>query len=141
MLRITVDASADAPPSRQVVDAVMDAIARGELETGDRLPSVRDVAVAAMVNPNTVSKAYRELGLRGIVVAKNGSGVFVTDEGGAIAHEARHGATLDDYRRAVRAALSAGHRPHDLEAELTRLAGAPACMGNPRVPEDGGRHE
>lgn len=124
MLRITVDASSDAPPSRQVVNAVLDAIARGELGAGDRLPSVRDVAVLAMVNPNTVSKAYRELGLRGVVVAKNGSGVFVTDEGHRIAHDARHGSTLEEYRRAVRAALAAGHPPADLEAELTRLAGA-----------------
>jgi GntR family transcriptional regulator len=43
------------------VAAVLDAIATGELLAGDKLPSVRGLASEALVNPNTVTKAYREL--------------------------------------------------------------------------------
>lgn len=121
---ITVDPSSDVPPSRQVVDAVLDAVARGALRPGDRLPSVRDLAVEAMVNPNTVSKAYRELGLRGVVVLRNGSGVFVTAEGPQLARALRRDATLDAYRKATAAAVAAGHDPAVLEAELIRLCGS-----------------
>ena len=70
-----------------------------------------------------MSKAYRELGLRGVVVARKGSGVFVTGEGPALARALRCDATLDAYRRAASAALLAGHHPAALEAELIRLRG------------------
>lgn len=49
------------PPCQELVAAVLDAIATGELLAGDKLPSVRGLASEALVNPNTVTKAYREL--------------------------------------------------------------------------------
>ncbi len=52
-----VDPHSEVPPSKQLVQQVLDAIARGDLETGDRLPSVRGMAAEALVNPNTVGKA------------------------------------------------------------------------------------
>jgi GntR family transcriptional regulator len=118
---IVVDPGREVPPSRQLVEAVLDAVASGELGAGDRLPSVREMAVQAMVNPNTVAKAWRELGLRGVVVSRNGSGVFVTGAGLKIARDLRRGATLDGFDRAVVEALDAGHRLGDLVARARRL--------------------
>ena len=49
----------------------------GLLETGDQLPTVRDVARELAINPNTVLKAYRELELEGLVDGRPGQGTFV----------------------------------------------------------------
>ena len=56
-----VDPHSETPPSRQLVDSVLDAMARGELGADGRLPSIRAMAADVLVNPNTVGKAYREL--------------------------------------------------------------------------------
>ena len=120
---IRVDANDAVPPSRQIVEAVMDRIASGQTGPGERLPSVRELAVAAMVNPNTVGKAYRDLGFLGVVASRSGSGVFVTDDAPEIARRERRGATLDAFRRAASLALRAGHEADALLAELEALSG------------------
>ncbi|MGB6362904.1 MAG: GntR family transcriptional regulator, partial [Thermoanaerobaculia bacterium] len=52
----------------------------GELEPGDRLPTVRQLAVDLSVNPNTVVRAYRELEIAGVLDTQQGSGTFVGKE-------------------------------------------------------------
>lgn len=111
----TVDPASDVPPSRQLVEAVLDAVARGELVAGQKLPSVRRMAAEALVNPNTVARAYRDLDHMGAVQGQNGRGVFVTERGPKIAREARRGATLSAFIRATREALRAGHTPVELQ--------------------------
>ena len=117
-----IDLHSNTPPSRQLVDAVLDALARGELARGDRLPSVRSMAQQALINPNTVGKAYRDLEHQGVVLGRNGSGVFVTERGPAIARARRRGETLAAFARAARAAVRAGHR-----AERLRQVVEEAC--------------
>lgn len=105
----SVDPRAAVPPSQQLVAVALDAIASGELTAGDRLPSVRALASEALVNPNTVGKAYRELELLGAVEGRNGSGVYVTDVGKKLAQARRLGETLGELHAAARFALRAGH--------------------------------
>jgi DNA-binding transcriptional regulator YhcF (GntR family) len=122
-----VDPHSQIPPSRQLVDAVLDAMARGDVVAGDRLPSVRRMAGEALVNPNTVGKAYRELEHLGVVVGRNGSGVFATAEGARIARSQRMRATLEAFGESARRALSAGHDEQVLRKRLEAvLAGAMA---------------
>jgi GntR family transcriptional regulator len=113
-----VDLASPVPPSRQLVEAVLDGIAAGTLEPGDRLLSVRAMASEALVNPNTVAKAYRDLEALGVVVGRNGRGVYVTDEGPAIAAKARRQATLAAFARALHEALRAGHSIDELRRML-----------------------
>jgi GntR family transcriptional regulator len=121
---IRVDPNRATPPSRQLVEAVLDRIAGGEWAEGDRLPSVRGLAAEALVNPNTVGKAYRELEGMGVVAGRNGAGVFVTPEGPATARTARHAATLAALTQALDCALRAGHDPQALRQRIEgRLAG------------------
>src|SRR5262245_51986043 len=49
----------------------------GVLDTGDKLPTVREVVTATAVNPNTVLKAYRDLEREGLVEPRAGQGTFV----------------------------------------------------------------
>ena len=80
-----VNPASHVPPSVQIVEALLDALARGTFAAGDKLASVRAFAVEVLVNPNTVSKAYAELERLDVVAGRNGSGVFVTENGVAIA--------------------------------------------------------
>ena len=116
-----VDLHSRVPPSRQLVDAVLDTVARGDLLPGQRLPSVRNLAGEALVNPNTVGKAYRELDYLGIVRGRNGSGVFVTPRGPERSRKIRREATLEAYRLAAREALRSGHDDRVLQVELQDL--------------------
>lgn len=116
-----VDSGSDVPPSRQIAEAVLDGIASGALRPGDRLLSVRALAAEALVNPNTAARAYRDLEAVGAVEGRNGRGVFVTEDGPAVARRLREQATLDAFVRAARAALRAGHDPEVLAAALAGL--------------------
>jgi GntR family transcriptional regulator len=127
-----VDPHSDVPPSRQIVEAVLDQVATGALAPGDRLASVRALAAEALVNPNTVGRAYRDLETLGVVEGRNGSGVFVRAEGPAVARTQRRRATLDAFRRAAREALRAGHETEPLESVLAALSRAHA-----RTPVEG----
>jgi GntR family transcriptional regulator len=74
---IKLDLKSGVPFYRQIIDQIKTAIAMGELGPGDRLPTVRQLAVDLSVNPNTVSRAYMELELTGLVETQMGSGTFV----------------------------------------------------------------
>jgi GntR family transcriptional regulator len=116
-----VDPSADTPPSRQIVAAMLDAVARGELDAGAQLPSVRQLAAQALVNHNTAARAYRDLEHMGVVRGKNGLGVFVTAEGPRLARDARRAETLRELARVATEALRAGHEPRALAAVLAKV--------------------
>jgi GntR family transcriptional regulator len=74
-----LDAHSGVPVYRQLIDQVQAAIATGALRPGDQLPTVRLVAVELAINPNTVSRAYREMEIRGILDTQQGTGTFVAD--------------------------------------------------------------
>lgn len=76
-MNFQLDVKSGVPFYRQIIDQVKIAIASGKLETGNRLPTVRQLAVDLSINPNTVSRAYTELELTGLVETQMGSGTFV----------------------------------------------------------------
>src|SRR5580658_7652869 len=74
-----LDAHSGVPVYRQLIDQVQAGIASGALNAGDQLPTVRQVAVDLAINPNTVSRAYREMEIRGMLDTQQGTGTFVAD--------------------------------------------------------------
>lgn len=64
------------PICPQLCEAICVAIARGEWQAGERLPSVREIALAAGVNPNTVQKSLELLEERGILHSVRCSGWY-----------------------------------------------------------------
>ena len=64
----------------QVMTSIKRDIVMGRLKPGEKLPSVRDMAVTYTINPNTVSRVYRELESEGISFTKRGMGTFVTED-------------------------------------------------------------
>jgi GntR family transcriptional regulator len=79
-LAISIDPKSGVPLYRQIIESVKFAISRGDLGPGDKLPTVRQLAVDLEVNPNTVIRAYREMELGGVLDTHQGSGTFVTGE-------------------------------------------------------------
>src|SRR5664280_1104749 len=72
-----LETRSDRAPFRQLVDQVVSAVERGQLQVGDQLPSVRVVVGQITINPNTVHRAYRELEHLGLVEGRSGLGTFV----------------------------------------------------------------
>ena len=77
MLSITIDFDAATPVYRQIADEIRALIARGALNDGSDLPSVRQLGRAIGVNQNTVAKAYRVLADEGLVAMRHGAGAQV----------------------------------------------------------------
>jgi GntR family transcriptional regulator len=75
-----LDLRSGVPVYRQLIDQVLGAIAAGTLRPGDRLPTVRQVAVDLAINPNTVVRAYKELEIRGVLTTQQGTGTFISDD-------------------------------------------------------------
>jgi len=78
MIEFHLDERSGVAPYMQLIQQVRHALRLGMLKEGDKLPTVRDVVATIAINPNTVSKAYRELELEGLVTARAGRGTFVT---------------------------------------------------------------
>ena len=72
-------------------------ILSGWYKPGEKLPTVRDLAAEAGVNPNTMQRALTELERDGLVYSQRTSGRYVTEDRAAIA-EARHGLAADRVR-------------------------------------------
>ncbi|AOM83051.1 GntR family transcriptional regulator [Salisediminibacterium beveridgei] len=64
----------------QIMEYIYSGISRGDMSPGSKLLSVREFAVEAGVNPNTVSRTYMEMEREGVVVSKRGQGTFVTED-------------------------------------------------------------
>ncbi len=72
------------PIYQQIIQIVELLICRGDYPPGGKLPSVRELALEAGVNPNTMQRALAELEREGILRSKSTSGRFVTDEEGVL---------------------------------------------------------
>ena len=74
----------DRPVYQQIMAAIRGAILKGELPPGGKVPSVRDLAAQAQVNPNTMQRALAELEAQGLVETHRTSGRTVTENGQAV---------------------------------------------------------
>lgn len=74
----------DRPIYAQIIDHIRLFIASGEYKAGEKLPSVREIAQEAGVNPNTMQRAFAELESQGLVFANRTSGRFITEDEGMI---------------------------------------------------------
>lgn len=64
----------------QIVDKFKEQIMMGQLQTGAKMPSVRELSRELGVNPNTIQKSYRELERQGYIYTSSGVGTFVADK-------------------------------------------------------------
>ena len=70
----------DRPVYQQIMENIRGSILRGELPPGGKIPSVRDLAAQAQVNPNTMQRALTELEREGLLVSGGTTGRTVTQD-------------------------------------------------------------
>ncbi len=74
---LEINPRSSTPIYQQVVDGVKELVARGILIPGERMPTVRELAVELSLNPNTIAKAYQRLEQEGIIETMRSRGTFV----------------------------------------------------------------
>ncbi len=74
------DLDNDRPIYLQLMERIQHDIISGVYKPGDKIPSVRDLALDAAVNPNTMQKALSELERSGLVYSQRTSGRFITED-------------------------------------------------------------
>jgi GntR family transcriptional regulator len=115
-----VDPLASEPIFAQLAFQVKGAVARGELQAGDRLPSVRELARELAVNPNTVVRAYAELEGEGVIVRRQGSGCFITGRTSELRTDARASELAALIERAVTEAYHLGFQAREVREATDR---------------------
>ena len=106
MIEFHLDGHSKVATYMQLVQQVKQSLRTGMLGAGDQLPKVRDVAEALAINPNTVSKAYRQLEIEGLVEGRPGVGTFVKRSlaGPSLANQASLRRGLEAWLRKARGA-------------------------------------
>jgi GntR family transcriptional regulator len=110
---------------QQVADQMRDRILAGEWHEGERIPSVRELAVGVGVNPNTVTKSYQALLDRGIIENQRGLGYFVAaDAKRRVVDQIREEFVRDELPRIARTMRVLNMNLIDLEPYFARLNAA-----------------
>lgn len=106
----------------QIKDQLKAAIITGELEPGEKLPSIRHLASQLRVSVITTKRAYDELELEGFIDSAQGRGSFVASKNAELLKEEHRRQVEEHLRRALNTAPAAGLSTEDLK-ELINLLG------------------
>lgn len=115
---LRIDPHSEEPVFEQIAYAVKQAVARGELADGERLPSVRELARELTINPNTVVHAYELLARDGVVTRRQGAGCFISGRPVAVADGERRRRLDEVVDKAVTTAFHLGFSADDVRRAL-----------------------
>ena len=79
-MQIEIDFRSGLPIYTQIIDQIRQKVAEGELQVGDQLPTVRQLAADLRVNFNTVARAYRMLDEAGVISTQHGRGTYIWEQ-------------------------------------------------------------
>lgn len=120
---IRIDNASFTPFYEQIKRQIKGQIAFGSLAPGAPLPSIRDLALSLLLNPNTVARAYRELEVEGLITTRKGKGCFVSEDSARRVRAAR----TDELDRLLDETLEQASRqglsPEDVKDLLDRREG------------------
>lgn len=109
----------DAPIYAQLVEQIKQEIVSGGFPPGQRLPSVRDLATEAGVNPNTMQRALAELERDGLVYSQRTAGRFVTEDKLMI-EQAKLGLAREQIQQFLQSMSRLGYEKADIVALLQK---------------------
>ena len=115
----------DRPIYAQLLERIQLQIVSGTYGPGDKLPSVRELAAEASVNPNTMQKAFAELERSGLIVTKRTSGRFVTEDKDMIT-QIRTQLAKEEALSFIEKMKELGFEKNDILALLSAVAKEPA---------------
>lgn len=102
------------------MDQIRQAVARGRLRPGVRLPSVRVMSRELVVNPNTIARVYTELEREGILITRQGLGVFIAEPQADLSAAARRERLSSALDRFLTEAVHLGFSADDVIAAVTK---------------------
>ncbi len=108
------------PFYRQIIDQITFAIANHKVRAGDQLPTVRALAAELQINLNTVSKAYTELEIKGVLTTQQGTGTFVSDKKIKVGRAEKQKKTKELCEEFIRIGAAYGFTREELAASLQR---------------------
>lgn len=114
-MQFELDVSSSEPVYLQIVSQVELAVARGKLEPGDQLPTVRELALQLVINPNTVQKAYTTLIGEGVIHSRKGLGVFVSDINPTLSRKERTRRIVAASDSLLAEAIHLGYSPEEIQ--------------------------
>ena len=118
---ITLNYRDSKPIYEQVKDGFRKLILSGGLPTGERLPSVRELAAELAINPNTIQRAYRELEGDGLIYTVAGKGAFAASDGKAAVRRREELTTV--LRQTLQELKLLGMTWQELTEEIQRVYG------------------
>ncbi|MCP8857376.1 GntR family transcriptional regulator [Latilactobacillus fuchuensis] len=74
-----IDKTSAKPYYEQIILMIKEQVMQGILQPGEQIPSVREMARQLLMNPNTVSKAYKLLEVQRVIVTVKGRGTYIAD--------------------------------------------------------------
>jgi len=119
-----IDPRSPNPLWGQIAARVRVAIAAGELQPGEALPSVRELARRLRMNPATVAQAYKELSREGFVETRHGAGTFIKEVGVDRRKEERHARAVVLVRRMLEDGARLGIGVDEMVAAFREEAGS-----------------
>ena len=103
-----INTSSRLPIYQQLGKQIREAIARGDLLPETKLPSVRELSRELVVNPNTIARTYQELEREGLLVSRQGLGIFVAEPRTELTVAAREQRLLEPLDRWLTLAVHLG---------------------------------
>ena len=113
--------SNEAPIYTQLIEQIKVGIVTGAFPPGERLPSVRDLATEAGVNPNTMQRALAELERDTLVFSQRTAGRFVTEDK-AVIEKAKRSLAQRHIKTFLAAMLRLGYQPEEIGALVRQEA-------------------
>lgn len=118
---IVLDYRDKRPIYEQVVEKLERLVVNGVLETDEKMPSVRSLAMELSVNPNTIQRAYAQLEQEGYLYTVSGRGSFVAPEGEW--RENKQAEVLKNWQDMTRQAKEAGVPKELLQRQIREIYG------------------
>jgi len=111
------------PIYRQIILQFNRAFVRGDIQPGDRIPSIRELSALLRVNTNTIQRVYQEMERDGIISSKRGTGYYFTEDT-KMTEKMRKDLTSESVQRFVEEMLALGLKKNEILDELkTHLKG------------------
>ena len=105
------------PIYRQIILQFVRAFARGDIQPGERIPSIRELSTYLKVNTNTIQRVYQEMERDGLIGSKRGTGYFFTEDLDMV-QKMRHDLALESLHRFVEEMHALGCADNEIVDEL-----------------------
>ena len=105
------------PIYRQIILRFSQAFVRGDIQPGERIPSIREISVLLKVNTNTMQRVYQEMEREGLISSKRGTGYFFTEDK-KLSEKTRHELAHDSLRRFMEEMRALGCGDSEILEEL-----------------------